>query len=160
MKRISQHKMLLAGDSFEHCSSQVHRYFDLTSLVIYDCIEARQEQSCSGLDAVFNDRIKAAENRNRLLVQELIAELEKTGIRKTADLHTIEQGYVSKTLHILSHFLDGFIGIDSYFYNLLDDSHWLPPATAAAILGNPHHYWLIHIDCYSATPEEAGILRR
>lgn len=160
MKRISRHKVLLAGDSFDHCSSQVHRFFDLTSLVIYDCIEARPEQSCSGLDAGFIDRIGDAESRNRRQVRELIAELEKTGIRTTADLHAIEQGYVSKTLHILSHFLDGFIGIDSYFYNLLDDSHWLPPRTAAAILATPHRYWLIHIDCYSATPEEAGLLRR
>lgn len=150
--------MLLAGDSFEHCSSQVHRFFDLTSLVIYDCIEARLELSCSGLDADFMDRIAEAQNRNRRLIGELIVELEKIGVRSTADLQTIEQGYVSKTLHILSHFLDGFIGIDSYFYNLLDDSHWLTPRTAAAIAGNPRHYWLIHIDGYSATPAEAGLL--
>ncbi|EKD36221.1 MAG: hypothetical protein ACD_75C01596G0002 [uncultured bacterium] len=160
MNRISRHKVLLTGDSFDHCSSQVHRFFDLTSLVIYDCIEARPEQSCSGLDAGFTDRIRDAEDRNRQQVRELITELEKTGIRTTADLHAIEQGYVSKTLHILSHFLDGFIGIDSFFYNLLDDSHWLSPRTAAAILANPQRYWLIHVDGYSATPEEAGLLRR
>lgn len=159
MKRISRHKILLAGDSFEHCSRQVHKFFDLTSLVIYDCIEARQEQSCSGLDTHFLDRISEAESHNRRMVRELIAELESTGVKNTADLQNIEQGYVSKTLHILSHFLDGFIGIDSYFYNLLDDSHWLTPQTQAAIAGNPRHYWLIHLDCYSATPEEAGLLR-
>jgi hypothetical protein len=155
---MSRHKMLLAGDSFEHCSSQVHKFFDLTSLVIYDCIEARPEKSCSGLDAGFMQRIAEAEKRNRQQVGELIAELEKTGVRSTADLQAVEQGYVSKTLHILSHFLDGFIGIDSYFYNLLDDSHWLPAQTAAAIAGNPGRYWLIHIDGYSATPAEAGLL--
>ena len=158
MKKISQHNILLTGDSFEHCSHQVHKFFDLTSLVIYDCIEAREELSLSGLDAVFIDRITAAENRNRTLVQELIVELEKTGVRKTGDLSAVEQGYASKTLHILSHFLDGFIGIDSYFYNLIDDSHWLPPQTAATIHDDPQHHWLIHIDCYSATPEEAGLL--
>lgn len=158
MKRISQHQVLLAGDSFEHCSDQVRRFFDLTSLVIYDCIEARREHSCSGLDAAFFNRIAEAENRNRAIVGELIGELEKSGIDKTAKLQQLEQGYLSKTLHILSHFLDGFIGIDSYFYNLLDDSHWLPPRTTLAIRENPHHYWLIHIDGYSASPEEAGLL--
>jgi hypothetical protein len=159
VKKLAQHKMLLAGDSFEHCCDQLHKFFDLTSLVIYDCIEPRREHSVSGLDAVFFSHITTAEKRNRTMVQDLIAELEKTGIRKTADLQHIAQGYVSKTLHILSHFLDGFIGIDSYFYNLLDDSHWLPAETAALIQSNPGHYWLVHLDCYSATPEEAGLLR-
>ena len=53
MNQISEHKMLLTGDSFDHCSEQVHKFFDLTSLVIYDCIEAVESQSCSGLDAAF-----------------------------------------------------------------------------------------------------------
>jgi len=43
--------------------------------------------------------------------------------------------------------------------NLLDDSHWLPAATRQRIEEQPGHYWLLHLDCYSATPEEAGILR-
>jgi len=158
MKRLSQHKILVAGDSFEHCCDHLHKYFDLTSLVIYDCIEVRKEHSVSGLDTGFFTHITTAENRNRRIVQDLIAELEKTGLKRISNLQHITQGYVSKTLHILSHFLDGFIGIDSYFYSLLDDSHWLPEQTARLIEENPAHYWLIHIDCYSATPEEAGLL--
>ena len=54
---------------------------------------------------------------------------------------------------------DGFIGIDSYFYNLIDDSHWLPQATAKAIQKDPNHYWLLHIDCFATTAEEACLLR-
>jgi hypothetical protein len=158
MKRISQHQVLLAGDSFDHCSDQVRKFFDLTSLVIYDCIEARRELSCSGLDGAFFSRIAEAESRNRSMVGELLEELERYGVHTTRELQDLEQGYLSKTLHILSHFLDGFIGIDSYFYNLLDDSHWLPPPTALAIRENPQHYWLIHVDGYSASPEEAGLL--
>jgi hypothetical protein len=159
MKRISQHKVLLAGESFEHCCNQLHRFFDLTSLVIYDCIETRKELSFSGIDAGFYAHIAAAENRNRKILEDLVVELNKSGVKNTTDLQHIVQGYVSKTLHIISHFLDGFIGIDSYFYNLLDDSHWLPPLTLQSIYINPGHYWLIHIDCYSTTPAEAGLLR-
>ena len=159
MKQISQHKMLLAGDSFDHCRDQVHKFFDLTSLVIYDCIEAIESKSFSSLDTAFFDRIVAAENQNRRMVQGLIDELVKAKIQKTVDLINVEQGYLSKTLHILSHFLDGFIGIDSYFYNLIDDSHWLSPTTAKAIHENPHHFWLLHIDCFATTAEEAGLLR-
>lgn len=158
MKQISHHKILLTGNSYSHCVDLVHRYFDLTSLVIYDCIEASESKSFSGLDAVFFDTIDEAEQRNRRIMTELIDELSAAGIRDTADLKNVEQGYLSKTLHILSHFLDGFIGIDSYFYNLIDDSHWLSADTAAIIRKNPHHYWLIHIECFAATAEEAGIL--
>lgn len=159
MKRISQHKMLLAGDSFDHCNDQVHKFFDLTSLVIYDCFEAIETKSFSGINAGFFDLIAKAEDHNRRTMQGLIDELVKANIQRTVDLQDIEQGYLSKTLHILSHFLDGFIGIDSYFYNLLDDSHWLLPATAKIIHENPRHYWLLHVDCYATTAEEAGLLR-
>ncbi|MFW2366709.1 MAG: hypothetical protein ACN4GW_09840 [Desulforhopalus sp.] len=158
MKQISHHKVLLTGDSYTHCVDLVHRYFDLTSLVIYDCIEAREEKSFSALDAVFFATIADAELHNRKLMAELIDELTAAGIKSTTDLKRVEQGYLSKTLHILSHFLDGFIGIDSYFYNLIDDCHWLPPETARTIRENPLQYWLIHIDCFAATAEEAGIL--
>jgi hypothetical protein len=159
MNKIAEHKMLLTGDSFDHCSEQVHKFFDLTSLVIYDCIEAVESQSCSSLDAGFFDQIITAENHNRRMVQDLIDELLKAKIERTEDFLHIEQGYLSKTLHILSHFLDGFIGIDSYFYNLIDDSHWLPPTTVQAIHDKAHHFWLLHINCFATTPEEAGVLR-
>jgi hypothetical protein len=159
MKQISQHKVLLAGDSFDHCSTQVHKFFDLTSLVIYDCIEVIERKSFSALDAVFFDHIVKAERHNRQTAQGLIEELTKANILKTEDLLHINQGYLSKTLHILSHFLDGFIGIDSSFYNLIDDSHWLTPTTAKAIQEHPEHYWLLHIDCFATTVEEAGVLR-
>lgn len=159
MNHISQHKMLLAGDSFAHCSDQVHKFFDLTSLVIYDCIETIEAQSFSGLDADFFHQLQRAESQNKKLVQELIDELIKAKIINTADLVHLEQGYVSKTLHILTHFLDGFIGIDSFFYNLLDDSHWLSSSTAENIRENPGHYWLLHVDCFATTKEEAGLLR-
>ncbi|TKB28012.1 hypothetical protein FCL47_00520 [Desulfopila sp. IMCC35006] len=159
MNQISQHNMLLVGDSFDHCREQVHKFFDLTSLVVYDCIEAVKAQSFSSLDADFLDRILAAEEHNRRVVRKLINELVQAKIERTEDFLNIEQGYLSKTLHIMTHFLDGFIGVDSYFYNLIDDSHWLPPATARAIRENSHHYWLLHVNCFATTAEEAGFLR-
>ncbi|MCP3888730.1 MAG: hypothetical protein GY702_07625, partial [Desulfobulbaceae bacterium] len=72
MKRISQHKILVAGDSFDHCSEQVHRFFDLTTLVIYDCIEISEKQSISALDADFFQQIDDAEKSNLQTVQSLI----------------------------------------------------------------------------------------
>jgi hypothetical protein len=158
MERIAQHKVLLGGEDFAHCSSQVKKFFDLSSLVVYDCVETVEEHSCSANQERFFEILSQAEGRNRQIAAELLGELVKAGIRQPTDLLTIEQGYQSKTLHILSHFLDGFIGTDSYFYNLVDDSHWLPSATAARIRQQPERYWLIHLDCFSATPGEAGLL--
>lgn len=159
MQRISQHNILLGGESFAHCSQQVHKFFDLTSLVIYDCIEIREQHCFSGLDPHFLDYIDTAEEKNRAIAVRLIAEIAESGISTTEDLITIKQGYLSKTLHLISHFLDGFIGIDSHFYNLLDDSHWLSAETRQRILQEPSHYWLLHVDGFATTAEQVSQLR-
>ena len=158
MQRISQHNILVAGDSFAHCNQQVHKFFDLTTLVIYDCIEIREQTSVSGLDTDFLEIIDQAQLTNREIAKRLIAEISHSGISKTEDLINIEQGYLSKTFHLLSHFLDGFIGIDSYFYNLLDDSHWLSAESRQLIEKTPAHYWLLHVDGFTTTPDEASLL--
>lgn len=159
MEKITQHKVLVAGESFANCCDQVHRFFDLTSLVMYDCIQIIDEKCVSGLDAEFFKTVAAAEGKNHATVNSLIDELQQTGVTTIADLRHLKHGYPSKVLHVISHLLDGFIGIDSHFYNLPADSHWLAEEGLAAVKADPGGYWLIHIDCYSATPEEAGLLR-
>ena len=159
MEKIAQHKILVAGDSFVHCCDQVHRFFDLTSLVIYDCIQVIDDKCFNGLDDIFFAELARAEARNRATVASLVDELQQTGAKTIADLRHLEHGYPSKVLHVLSHLLDGFIGIDSHFYNLPADSHWLGEETLATIKADPAAFWLIHIDRYSASPGEAGLLR-
>jgi hypothetical protein len=158
MQKISQHNILVAGDSFAHCNQQVHKFFDLTSLVIYDCIEIREQTSVSGLNDHFLEIIDQAQLRNKEIAKRLIKEISDSGIKKTEDLINIKQGYLNKTFHILSHLLDGFIGIDSHFYNLLEDSHWLSSETRQLIEDNPTHYWLIHVDGFTTSPDEASLL--
>jgi len=158
LNNIAQHKILLSGDSFNHCRERAHIFFDRTTLVIYDSIQVVEEKSSSGLDSSFWQDLSQAEARNRTLVKTQIKELKKNGLHSIDSLVDIQQGYESKLLHILSHMLDGFIGIDSYFYNLIDDSHWLPAATAAIIKKNSSEYWLLHIDCFAGSVNEAGLL--
>lgn len=159
MERIAQHNVLVAGESFANCCDQVQRFFDLTSLVIYDCIQVIDDKCRSGLDRDFFEVVDAAEQKNRSTLNTLIDELKQTGAGSIDDLRQLEHGYPSKVLHVISHLLDGFIGIDSHFYNLPADSHWLSEEAKAAIRQDPANYWLIHIDCFSATPGEAGLLR-
>lgn len=158
MQKIAQHKIFVNGDSYEHCCHQVHRFFDLTSLVIYDCVQISDENCISGQDSNFLEQVMLAEKRNHKTVNSLVAELQSTGATSINDLKNLEHGYPSKILHVLSHMLDGFIGIDSYFYNLTADSHWLKEEDKKAIQDDPTHFWLIHIDCFSAIPEKAGLL--
>ena len=66
-----------------------------------------------------------------------------------ADLNDMGQGYKSKILHTLTHFLDGFFGIDTCFYNLEEDSHWLSDGLAAEIKKYPKKFWLLRAKCSS-----------
>ncbi len=50
------------------------------------------------------------------------------------------QGYKSKMLHVITHFLDGFFGIDTFFYNLEEDSHWVSEELQKKIAEAPTYY--------------------
>jgi hypothetical protein len=82
---------------------------------------------------------------NRTFAGNLIVELEETGITSLKELKDLPQGYPSKVLHTLVHILDGFIGADSAFYNLLEDSHWLSAKLQETIKENPEAYWLVPV---------------
>jgi hypothetical protein len=160
MKIIARHKMLVSGNSYQSCRNQVVDFFDRTQLVRYDRVRINKKESRPGSHQDFNRCVAEAIQNNRHILAGLIKDLENTGITTTADLLTMPQGYPSKVLHILTHFLDGFIGIDTIFYNLIDDSHWLPEQTQKAIAEAPDGYWLISVDCSSDTPEKASLIRQ
>ncbi len=160
MEKISEHKILLAGESFAACRELVLRFFRKTMLVKYDRIQVVREKSCNNRDTVFLQQLQDAENLNRVQVRDLVEELKQTGFSSLDSLASINQGYESKLLHILSHFLDGFIGIDSSFYNLIDDSHWLPENCSTFIADPEKDLWLLHLDCFATVPEEAGLLHK
>ncbi len=158
MEPFGKHQVLVAGESFDSSRAQVEAFFAHTPLLNYDRVETPAAEALHGPAAGFFAAIDRAERQNRKVAQDLFDELTKTGLAECRDLLHIEQGYRSKTLHILSHFLDGFIGIDSSFYNLLDDSHWLSAATAERIRARPEKYWLIQLNGFTTSPAGAGHL--
>ncbi len=160
MKKIARHLMLAAGDSHAGCRTQVEVYFARTELVRYDRITIDDRQSLAGSHRDFTRCLTEAIGKNRQTLAGLINDLENTGAATIADLLQLAQGYPSKVLHIATHFLDGFIGIDSAFYNLIDDSHWLPEKTRQMIASAPDGYWLIPVDGFSETPERAALIHR
>ncbi|MFN2354568.1 MAG: hypothetical protein ABR512_08595 [Desulfopila sp.] len=159
MQPLSSHLVLVAGQDYSTASAQVQDFFDTTLLVQYDRAVIRPEKSCSAGDADFAALLEKGVEANRTTLEKFVDEFAETGFQTVKDLHRVECGYPSKLLHIITHFVDGFIGIDTKFYNLIDDSHWLPENTAGAIVDNPAHYWLIHLDGYSETPEKVSLVQ-
>ena len=160
MKIIARHKILVAGESYQSCRDQVVDFFDRTQLVRYDRVRINKKESSPGSHHDFSRCVAEAIQNNRHILAGLVKDLENTGVKTTTDLLNLQQGYPSKVLHILTHFLDGFIGIDTIFYNLIDDSHWLPEQTQKAIAEASAGYWLIAVDCSSDTPEKASLIRQ
>lgn len=159
MKLLAHHSILVEGDSPEACKAQVLHFFQQTTLVRYDNIVIDEPMLC-GSDTGFSGELESGLQRNREMLAKYINELESAGFEKRADLINVGQGYHSKVLHIIAHFLDGFIGIDSVFYNLVDDSHWVPDETRNQIRLNPDRFRLMVLKCYSLTPKEASLLHR
>ncbi|MBT8361868.1 MAG: hypothetical protein KJO32_13020 [Deltaproteobacteria bacterium] len=158
MKRLARHVILTAGKTQEHCKTQVLHFFERTSLVSYDQVVIDEDLIISGSDNEFWKTLEQALMQNQEVLRTLVKELGETGFDKRAQLPQLEQGYPSKVLHIIAHFLDGFIGIDTIFYNLIDDSHWLPGNTSDKIKSVPERYWLFSVEGYSMTPREEVLL--
>jgi hypothetical protein len=160
MQLISNHLVLVSAPTIEKGSTQVKDFFFNSLLVRYDKIDIRTEKCHRGNDKEFKVALQNSLATNRKTLCNLVEEFKKTGFQKAEDIIKVKHGYPSKMLHIISHFLDGFIGIDSVFYNLIEDSHWISEATARGIEDAPKEFWLIHLDCYSETPEQVGIIQQ
>lgn len=139
------HLFLAAGNSLEQARQQTVHFLDTTRLVIYQSITIHNEEIRSAAGKDFWQGIEAGIAANHAFCTALLAELQEAGLTRVEDLLTLQQGYPSKLLHILTHMLDGFIGMDSVFYNLVEDSHRLSEALRAAIRRNPQNYWLVPV---------------
>lgn len=158
MKLLARHSILVSGEHYEDCKAQIYGFFKKTSLVQYDKIAIDSSGAVSGDNDCFAEKLESSLKQNRRVLTGLVEELKVAGFEKRSDLPDLQQGYPSKVLHIIAHFLDGFIGIDSAFYNLIDDSHWVSPSTRELLADKPETFWLVPLDCYSMTPREATLL--
>ncbi len=142
-KQKYRHLFLTKGSNFEQCKKTVIYFFQNYQLVHYFHTNILDEESLCASDTNFWKTIEKAVLKNREILHELIIELKSEGIHTLQDLEHISEGYKSKMLHVITHFVDGFFGIDSYFYNLIEDSHWLSEKLRKKINTNPTRYWLI-----------------
>ena len=158
MKRLARHTLLAHGSTYEECKAQVLNFFEKTTLVQYDRVTIDEKNVLHGDHTRFPEQLDQCLQKNRAVLDKFITDLKSTGFSSFAELPNLEQGYPSKLLHIIAHFLDGFIGIDTVFYSLIDDSHWVSSQTREQMAADPGQYWLIPLDGYSMTPREAALL--
>ena len=137
------HLFLAGGRDGRMARSHVLRFLDQTTLVKYDRIHIVEEHIMSAEKKKFWLDLEASILENRRVIGGFINELTGCGFNHLDDIKNLEQGYQSKTLHTIAHLLDGFFGIDSCFFNLIEDSHWLSASLKEKIMGNPGQYWLV-----------------
>jgi len=140
------HKILVRGTDFESCRRNMLNFFEKYLLVRYSHINLLQNDCLSALIPEFWIKVEKAILKNQQILKELLEELHKESVITLKDLGELPQGYKTKMLHTITHFLDGFFGIDTYFYNLEEDSHWVSEGLLEKIKATPSHYWLLALE--------------
>ncbi len=139
-----QHHLFLAsGTSLMQARQQVAHFMKTTQLVVYQSLIINDEKIISAKCNQFWMQLTQGIEANRRFCRALLQELQNSDVNAVQDLLLLPLGYPSKILHLLSHMLDGFFGIDSVFYNLLEDSHWLSETLRTTIHQQPDDYWLV-----------------
>lgn len=145
MKLENSHLMLALAPDESRAAEAVRLFFARTQLVRYDTVTIAAEKSLTGGHSGFWERIEEGVAENRRVLAGILAELKKAGVRALDDLAQLPQGYQSKLAHTATHLLDGFFGIDSAFYNLVEDSHWLSEPLRREIARRPEEYHLLTV---------------
>lgn len=158
MKFTKHHSVLVKAQDYDAACSYTLDFFDKTQLVNYDAIAISEADSWSGTDLEFWPALEKALAANYDFLQEMITELKDTGINSVDDLIDLKQGYQSKVFHIIGHLVDGFIGIDSTFYSLPEDSHQLSDQLRANIKATPDSYWLLSLDASFDSVDSAALV--
>ncbi|HFC97912.1 MAG TPA: hypothetical protein ENJ40_05590 [Thermosulfurimonas dismutans] len=142
---VFEHYFLVKAESFEEATHRVTRFIERYELLSYDTLEFFPEDSFPATHPRFYEILARVEEKNRKTVREFLSELAREGYGRFENLAEIPQGYLSKLFHTIAHLLDGFMGIDSHFYNLVEDSHWVSPALRKKLQESPHDFWLIRL---------------
>ena len=139
------HEILTKGSDFQFSKKRVLRFFKKYQLVSYSHIYVIESASLPASSHDFEGRLQKALLKNRQLLHTLLHELQSEGYTTIQALQTMPQGHRTKIFHVITHLLDGFFGLDTHFYNLEEDSHWVSAALWEKIKATPSQYWLLPI---------------
>lgn len=141
----ARHEFLVQGADFSACSRKIHAFLDGYQLVRYGTVHVEKTLSLTAEDTEFSERLDKATAENRRRIRVFLEELHGEGVESLRQLETLPQGYQSKTLHTVTHLLDGFFGIDSFFYNLVEGSHGVSDELRKKIAAEPAAYLLVSV---------------
>lgn len=147
----SKHLFLVQAETFSLASQKVKYFLERYELVRYDSFSIEKSHLRADTDNFWLEVEKGVRENQRIL-KGYLDELKKEGFTNFLDLLSLPQGYLSKIVHLVAHLLDGFFGIDSYFYNLVEDSHWISPSLKREILKSPDTYFLIQVTAQMEEP--------
>lgn len=143
--RPVSHTFLVNAETAALAGRHVSRYLDGNQLITYAEFHVPEAEIVGAADPAFAGLLAHGLAANRAFAERMLAHLHEEGVTTLDQLIDLEQGYVTKVLHTLTHLLDGFIGIDSVFYNLIEDSHRLSPALTETLRRDPAGYWLVPV---------------
>jgi len=144
-----EHSILASGSDLATCEHHIRLFFEKSQLVQYDSIEIDHSHSMNATASQFEGLIKQGVDSNRQVISDLLSTLNREGCTNLQDILTIPQGFQSKLLHTMSHLLDGFFGIDSQFYDIDENSHWITDSRRKQITESPETCWLMRIKAQS-----------
>ncbi|WP_028318147.1 hypothetical protein [Desulfobulbus elongatus] len=139
------HYFLVRSQSAELAGRHVERYLSTNQLISYAEFFVRAEEVLRGTDALFWRTLEYGTAANDRFARRMLDHLKEEGVTTLEQLPDLQQGYVTKVLHTLTHLLDGFIGIDSVFYNLIEDSHRVSGDLSTTIHAHPADFWLVPV---------------
>jgi len=139
------HYFLVRSQSGELAGRHVKQYLRGNQLISYAEFFVRPEEILNGADALFWPTLAQGLAANDRFARRMLDHLKEEGVTTLEQLPDLQQGYVTKVLHTLTHLLDGFIGVDSVFYNLTEDSHRVSAGLREAIRSTPAVYWLVPV---------------
>jgi hypothetical protein len=137
------HYFLVCSQSGKAAGLHVERFLAGNQLITYADFFVRPEEILNGVDNQFWPTLEQGVTANKIFARRMLDHLKKEGITTLDQLLELQQGYATKVLHTLTHLLDGFIGIDSVLYNLVEDSHQVSEVLSEAIHNTPAKYWLV-----------------
>ena len=137
------HYFLVCSQSGKAAGLHVERFLAGNQLISYADFFVRPEEILNGMDDRFWPTLEQGVAANKIFARRMLEHLKKEGLTTLDQLLELKQGYATKVLHTLTHLLDGFIGVDSVLYNLVEDSHQVSEELTEAIHKTPAEYWLV-----------------
>jgi hypothetical protein len=146
MENFIYHEFLVNGDTLETCQNKTAHFLKTNKLAMPLQFDFLEKRTIRADEKGFKERINLGAQENKIVLNGFISELKKEGFYDINHVSDIPQGYLSKIFHTIAHLLDGFFGIDAYFYNLVEDSYFISYALFEKINNEPNFYYIISVE--------------